>query len=63
MFCSDYNVDISGDKEACYQQCSPASQPVCGSDGNTYGSRCILEQTACLVRNFICSNISILDRI
>ena len=52
MFCSDYNVDISGDKEACYQQCSPASQPVCGSDGNTYGSRCILEQTACLVSTF-----------
>ena len=49
MFFRDYNVDVSGDKEECYTQCSEASQPVCGSDGRTYPSRCVIERTACLV--------------
>ena len=45
----DYNVDILGDIEKCYTQCSEVYQPVCGSNGQTYSSRCELEKTACQV--------------
>lgn len=31
----------------CPTECVPSSQPVCGTDGNTYGSECELHVRAC----------------
>uniref|UniRef100_A0A8C5THV0 Kazal-like domain-containing protein n=1 Tax=Malurus cyaneus samueli TaxID=2593467 RepID=A0A8C5THV0_9PASS len=31
----------------CPTECVPSAQPVCGSDGNTYGSECELHVRAC----------------
>ena len=57
----DYNVDVNvdGDRGECYKQCSNQSQPVCGSDGRTYSSRCVLDRTACLVRTIPLTHLSI----
>ena len=48
----DYNIlDVSGDKEECYMDCPELYAPVCGSDDQTYPSRCHLEAKACQVHN------------
>uniref|UniRef100_A0A803V0A4 Kazal-like domain-containing protein n=1 Tax=Ficedula albicollis TaxID=59894 RepID=A0A803V0A4_FICAL len=31
----------------CPTECVPSAQPVCGTDGNTYGSECELHVRAC----------------
>lgn len=35
-------------KCSCVQRCPMVYQPVCASDDKSYGSRCLLEQAACV---------------